>query len=192
MSIQWFGLAVREHRRYLIASVALFLVGTALGVALVAGGVDLLAELELDNLRQVFPAEPTVSFILVNNTRAFIVFLLGAFTLGLLTVLGLVVNGVLLGYVGGIAASNQGIGFVVLAIAPHGILELPALFAASAVAFRVVARVGARVLGRRSTVMSGDEWRRTAGFVVAAWVVLAVAAFVEIYVTFALVEALYG
>lgn len=192
MPLQWLGTAVRDHERYLLVSVALFAVGTALGVALVARGVDLLAELELDNFRQVFPAEPTVSFILLNNTRAFILFLLGAFTLGLLTVLGLVVNGVLLGYVGALAADNQGLGYVLLAIAPHGVLELPALFAASAVAFRLVARVGARVVGRRSTVMSGSEWRRTAGFVVAAWVVLAVAAVVEIHVTFRLVEALYG
>ncbi|WP_323191417.1 stage II sporulation protein M [Halostella sp. PRR32] len=192
MQFQWLSLALREHRRYLLVSVGLFLLGTVVGVGLVARGVDLLAELELDSLQQVFPAEPTVSFILVNNTRAFLVFLVGALSLGLITVLGLVVNGVLLGYVGALAAGNEGIGFVVLAIAPHGILELPALFAASAVAFRVVARAGARIAGRRSTVMSVDEWRRTAGFVAAAWVVLAVAAFVEIYVTFGLVEALYG
>jgi stage II sporulation protein M len=192
MPFQWLGTAVREHGRYLLLSVALFVVGVALGAALVARGVDLLAGLGLDNLSRVFPAEPTVAFILLNNTRAFVVFLLGAFTLGLLTVLGLVVNRVLLGYVGALAAGNRGIGYVLLAIAPHSVLELPALFAASAVAFRVVARVGARVVGGRSTVMTGDEWRRTAGLVVTAWFLLAVAAFVEIHVTFTLVEALYG
>lgn len=192
MAFQWLATAIREHRRYLLASVVLFLVGTVGGVALVARGVDLLAELGFDDIGRVFPSEPTVAFLLANNTRAFVVFLLGALTFGLVTAFGLLVNGLLLGYVGAVAASSEGIGFVILAVAPHGVLELPALFAASAVAFRLVARFVARVAGRRSSVMTGAEWRRTAGFVAAAWVVLAIAAFVEIHVTFALVDAVYG
>jgi len=192
MDLQWLGLAAREHRRHLLFSVALFLLGTLGGVGLVAEGVDLFAQLGLDGPGGVFPAEPTVPFLLANNTRAFAVFLLGALTLGLLTAFGLVVNGVLVGYVGAIAGSQQGLDFVVLAIAPHGILELPALFVASAVAFRVVARAALRVAGRRDTVQTRAEWRRTLGFVAAAWIALAVAAVVEIHVTFPLVEALYG
>jgi len=192
MDLRWLALAAREHRRYLRFSVALFLLGTVGGVALVAEGVDLFARLGFEGPSGVFPAEPTVPFLLANNTRAFAVFLLGALTLGLVTVLGLVVNGVLLGYVGAVAGSQQGVGFVVLAIAPHGVLELPALFAASAVAFRVVARTALRVAGRRETVQTRAEWRRTLGFVAVAWIALAVAAVVEIHVTFRLVEALYA
>ncbi|NHN46029.1 stage II sporulation protein M [Halostella sp. JP-L12] len=192
MSLQWLRVAAREHRSYVLFSIVLFALGTVGGVAIAERGIDLFARVGLGSGQSVFPSDPSVSFLLVNNTRAFVVFLLGALTLGLITAVGLLGNGILLGYVGAVAAAQEGLGFVVLAIAPHGVLELPALFAASAVAFRLVARTAARVAGRRSSVMTRDEWRRTLGFVAAAWLVLAVAAFVEIYVTFALVEAAYA
>ncbi|WP_162991448.1 stage II sporulation protein M [Halostella salina] len=192
MDLQWLALAAREHRRYLLFSLGVFLVGTLGGVGLVVQDVDLLAELGFSEIRGVIPGELTVLSLLANNTRAFAIMLLGALTLGLLTAFGLVVNGVLVGYVGAIAGGQQGLGFVLLAIAPHGVLELPALFVASAVAFRVVARTALRVAGRRDSVQTRAEWRRTLGFVAAAWIALAVAAVIEIHVTFPLVEALYG
>ena len=192
MSLQWLRVAVREHRSYFLFSVVLFLLGAVVGVAIADRGVDLFAQLGLGRGESVFPSEPSVSFLLVNNTRAFAVFLLGALSLGLITAVGLIGNGILLGYVGAVATAREGLGFVVLAVAPHGVLELPALFAASAVAFRVVARTAARIAGRRSSVQTREEWRRTLGYVAVAWLVLVVAAFVEIYVTFALVSAAYG
>lgn len=185
-------LAYREHRPYLAASAGLFALAVVGGVALQVGGVDLFAALGLGSLGELFPDRITAVTILVNNTRAFALFVAGALTGGLLTLFGLGFNGLVVGFVVADVVAQRGVAFVFVGLAPHGVLELPALFAAAAVSFRVVVRLGGRVFGDRDRVMSRAEWRRTGGFVLAAWVALAVAAFVEFYVTAALLDALFG
>lgn len=184
--------AYREHRPYLALSAGLFVAGFLAGVALFLQGIDLFAALGIGSFESLIPENVTAASILANNTRAFALMVVGVLTFGLLTVFGLVFNGLVIGYVAGAIAARRGIGFVLAGILPHGVLELPALFAAGAVAFRVVVRVRERIFGPRDRVMSGPEWRRTGAFVVAAWVLLLVAAVVEFYVTGALLNALFG
>jgi len=181
----------RDHRRYLALSTAVFAVGVVAGVAVYLQGIDLLARLGLDSLRDLFPENITVFTILINNTRAFGLMVLGAITGGLLTLFALLFNGLLIGFVLGGVAADRGIAFVFVGLVPHGIFELPALFAGAAVGLRVVHLTGKRLLGRRDRVLSRREWRETGLFLVGAWTVLAFAAFVEIHVTGTLLEVLF-
>ena len=184
-------LAGREHLPYALFSTALFLVGVVGGVALV-GRVDLFAALGVGDASGLFPETVTAVTILVNNTRAVALMVLGALTLGLLTALALVFNGVIVGYVAGGIAAERGLAFVVVGLAPHGILELPAIFVAAGVAFRVVHATALRVIGRREYVLGRAGWKRTGQLLVTAWVALLVAAVVEFYVTGTLLQALFG
>lgn len=180
-----------EHRRYVGVASILFAVGVAIGVALV-GRFDLFEWLGLSDLRDIFPGEITVASLWVNNARALLVMVLGALTGGLLTAFGLVVNGVLVGYIAVPIARQAGIGFILFGLVPHGVIELPAIFLGAAIAFRIVVNTGRRLLGRRDTVLGRDGWLRAGLLVLVALGMLLVAAVVEIYVTGALLEFLYG
>ena len=182
----------RDHRPFVAFSALVFLLGTLAGVGLDLSGVDLFGALGLDSVTDLFPETITAVTILLNNTRAFLLFVAGALTLGLLTVLALVFNGVVVGYVMSGAAAEKGFLFVVLGLVPHGVLELPALFVASGVAFRLVYVVPAYLIGRRNRVLNELDLKRTIALVGVAWVVLAVAAFVEFYVTGGILQAVFG
>lgn len=186
MSLAW-----REHWPYFKLAAGLFVVGTLLGVILAILDIDLLGALGFEELGDALPEELTTLAILLNNSIVFVLALLGVLTFGLLTAVIVVFNGLLVGFVVTPALEEAGIGFVVVAIVPHGVLELPAFFAAAAVAFRLLHRFVQRIRDRRDTLVSADERRRIGLYLVVAWIALAVAAVIEIHVSFRLVETLF-
>lgn len=210
--VGWYRAAWRDYRGYIAFTTVWFLGGAVVGAALSVTGVDFLALIGVENLRDVLPDVSGLSrfelflTILVNNSRAYAVFILGAASFGTFTLLALGFNGLLIGYVVIQAIETRGVLFVVLGIAPHGIFELPALFVAAAVAIRVVVRTLLRLSGpvlsssaapvwlppAQDSVMSRVEWRRTGLVVVTAYIVLAFAAAVEAFVTASLLAAVFG
>lgn len=183
-----------EHRPYVYWAAGLFVAATVLGVALGAAGVDLLELVGVDDLEDLLgdDVEFTVAFIVQNNTQAYLVMVAGAITVGSLTALVLVVNGVLVGWVVADAAAAEGIGLTLALILPHGILELPALFVGAGIGFRLVHVGLAYLRGTRGRLLRRDELARTLLLLAVGWVVLAVAAVVEVHVTPAIAEALFG
>jgi stage II sporulation protein M len=181
-----------EHRRYVWTAAGIFGLGILLGIALYVGEFDLWAALGVESPRDLFPGRITVVTLLLNNTIALAVMVAGALTLGLLTVFGLTFNGVLLGFLAVPIVQARGIDFLVVGILPHGVLELPSYFVAGGIGLRLVALAVLRVAGRRDHYLGWDGLRRVAILFAAAWVVLAVAAVIELFVTAALLEALYG
>jgi len=182
--------AWEEHRRYVAFSAVLFVLGVPVGAGLWARGVDLLALLGADGFEEVFPGELTVATLLLNNTRVFALLVIGALTGGLLSGGGLVFNGVFVGYVAAPLAVDAGVGFVLVGILPHGVPELLAFFVAAGVGFRIVRRAVDRLVGRSEVVLGRDGWRRVGVLLAAAWLLLAVAAVLEVHVTAALLGLL--
>lgn len=178
-------------RPYVIGAFSLFVAGIAVGVGMVAANVDLFAALGLQNLEDVIPADFTVWTILANNTRAFLLMIVGAITAGLLTVFGLLVNGILVGYVTAPVALSRGIDHVLVLLLPHGIFELPALFVAAGVGFRLVHMGVDRIRGKRDHLVTRQEGLGLVAVIAIAWVALALAAMIEVYVTPTLYELLY-
>ncbi|EMA37600.1 stage II sporulation protein M [Halobiforma nitratireducens] len=186
-----------EHRRYVWFSVGLFALGTAAGVALLLAGVNLLeivAELLQEDLFPELEEEEfqlTATFFIQNNTRPFLLSIVGALSLGLLTAFVMIFNGVVVGNVTAAVGGEVGFDFIVVGLTPHGIFELPALFIAAGVGFRLLYRFGERVAGSREALFTKPYLYRTIAFVVFGWLLLVLAAFVEAYVTPALLEALF-
>ncbi|ADB59045.1 protein of unknown function DUF95 transmembrane [Haloterrigena turkmenica DSM 5511] len=194
-----------EHRPYAWFSAALFAVGIGIGVALYAAGVDL-TELLLEMITEDFGEgelpgggvdpvgeitfEPTASFFIANNTPPFLAAIGGALTLGLVTLLIMVFNGLLIGNVAAVLGAETGPVLILALIGPHGIFELPALFIAAGVGFRFVHRVGQRIVGSRDALFTKAYLARTAVLVVFGWLLLVLAAFVEAYVTLLLADVL--
>ena len=143
--------------------------------------IEVLAPLGALNAPQI------MLLIFVNNAfKALVVVVLG-YTLGLVPFLFLVVNGLLIGLVVGDVASTAGPDMAIRALAPHGILEVPALLLASALGFRVALAVWRRLLGREGH--PGLDLRN--GLAVYAKVVLPalfVASVVESFVTPLLIQ----
>ncbi|WP_435334149.1 stage II sporulation protein M [Haloarchaeobius sp. TZWWS8] len=191
-SEQGLRLAWREHRPYVLASTVLFLLGVVFGVV-IWGRVDLFAALGFESLGDVLPQNPTATTIFLNNARVFLIFALAPITvLGiLLTVAGLLFNGVLVGYVATGVTGQVGLGFVLLALAPHGILELPALFVGSAIGFRLIAVPLFYLLGSRESLWTRGELERAGLLVVLGILVLGVAAVIEMHVTTWLLEQFF-
>ncbi|WP_255192736.1 stage II sporulation protein M [Natronobeatus ordinarius] len=189
-----------EHRPYVYFSVGLFAFGGLLGAALLAAGIDL-TELFLEALGEEFaPEDPgeefelelTATFFVVQNTPPFLFSIAGAITLGLFTAIIMLVNGLLIGNIALSMAAVVGVDFILVGLLPHGIFELPALFVAAGVGFRLVHRFGQRILGSREAFVTKAYLSRTAVLVVFAWLLLVVAAFVEAYLTPALLDALFA
>ncbi|OAQ52990.1 hypothetical protein HTG_09170 [Natrinema mahii] len=188
-----------EHSRFVGFAAGLFAVGVVVGALLLAAGYNLL-EIIADLLGQgLFPEEiadfsglELARFLLVNNTQAFLLSIVGALSLGLLTAWAMVFNGIIVGNVGAAIAGEVGLGFIIVGLLPHGIFELPALFIAAGVGFRLLYRVGQRLRGSRDAIFTKRYLYRTGLLVLAGWLLLVVAAFVEAFVTPALLEALFA
>lgn len=188
-----------EHSRYVGFAAGLFVLGVIVGVLLLAAGYNLL-EIIADLLGEsLFPEEvgefggfELAWFLVVNNTRAFFVSILGVLTLGLLTAWIILFNGIIVGNVSAAVAETVGLDYILVGLLPHGIFELPALFVAAGVGFRLLYRFGQRVLGSRDAVLTKPYLYRTTLLVLVGWLLLVVAAFVEAFVTSALLETLFA
>lgn len=194
-----------EHRLYVWFSTGLFALGIGFGVVLYAAGIDL-TELFLEMIMEEFGEdelpgdgeladeghlELSASFFIANNTPPFLAAIVGALTVGFLTVVIMVFNGILIGNIVAATGAEVGFGVVAALLVPHGIFELPALFVAAGVGFRFLHRAVQRILGTREALFTRSYLRRTAALVVFAWLVLVLAAFVEAYVTFLVADALF-
>lgn len=189
------GDAWDEHRNYVAFAAGLFGLGILLGAALAFAGYNLL-ELALEYLGEnplgdVEDEELTARFFIVNNSLPYFLSIAGAVSLGLYTAFVMVFNGVIVGNIGVAVTEAVGIDFLLVGILPHGVFELPALFIAAGVGFRLFHRFGQRVLGRRDAFLTKPYLYRTALLVVVGWLMLALAAVIEAHVTPALLDALF-
>ena len=187
-----------EHSRYVGFAAGLFAVGIVVGIALMVAGYNLLEIIQEVVGEPLFPDISDRSrlelaqFLLVNNSRAYLLSILGVLTLGLLTAWAMVFNGIIVGNVGAFIAGSVGVGYILVGLFPHGIFELPALFIAAGIGFRLLYRVGQRIRGTRDSIVTKRYLYRTGLLVLAGWLLLVVAAVVEAFITPALLEALFA
>lgn len=185
--------ATLAYTRHLVAAVGIFTIGILAGVGLVVGGVDLLAVIGIEDVTELFPEELTTVGIFVNNLQASLLMVLGGLTLGLLTAFALFANGVVVGYVATPAVAETGLFGTLLLLVPHGIFELPAVFIAAAIGFWIAVVLTDRIRGRREDLRpDSEEQRRLGALGGTAVLLLGVAAVVEVHVTPALFETVYG
>lgn len=191
-----------EHRRYVGFATVLFLVGVLIGIALVLAGYNLI-EFMLELLDEDLVVdeemmgeggqdlELSAQFFVLQNTPPFLLSIVGAVTIGLLTAAVMVFNGIILGNIAYAIGRETGFGLILALLLPHGIFELPALFIAAGVGFRLVYRFAQRILGRREAFVTKPYLYRTGLLVLFGYLVLLLAAVIEAYVTIAIAELLF-
>ncbi len=191
MVAEWVRREVRESARgwapYVGFAAGVFLVAAVLGAALgVERGAVPLAPFEVRGPGEPAPALDAVD-LFVNNSLVALWTVLSALLFGVPTLYIQLYNGLLLGSVTAVAAGRLGVITTVLSLAPHGVIELPAIWVAGGIGFRVTHLYWKIANGDRDRVsvprLLGESGLLFLGVVVA----LAVAALIEAVVTPALV-----
>jgi stage II sporulation protein M len=134
----------RRMNKYFIAAVAVFVAGFVLGV----DGSDRYSgfiQHQLKGLEQIagliqgkdHPQLWLFLLIFWNNFSKSLLFIYFGLIFGLLPISVLVVNGMILGYIGHAQAQHQSWWYVAKGILPHGIIEIPAVIVACAYGIRL-------------------------------------------------------
>jgi stage II sporulation protein M len=193
---------MRYMNKYLIAAIAVFLTGLLLGI----DGQDRYTNFiqqQMQGLQQIAAAvqgkeHPELwmfLYIFWNNVKTtLLVVFLGIF-FGVIPIAVLIVNGMVLGYVGSVQASTHSWWYVVEGVAPHGIIEIPAVIIACAYGIRlgfiVLKSLGALVIpgwGARVRAELAHVLKLTIPLAVVLALALLIAAGIESTVTYWIVK----
>lgn len=120
--------------------------------------------------------------IFLNNAFLSLLFLILGLAFGVLPVLFVAFNGYIVGVISHLVAQEKGLLFIILALFPHGILELPMVFLAAGIGLRLGLQVFAALIGRHTEIKK--EFKGGMRFYF-RWIVplLFVAAVVETFIT---------
>lgn len=139
------------------------------------------------NIEEMMGSPPSTLALnlFINNLQACIILFLGGVTFGLLTTFVLIANGVIVGAVAQIAMKLQGITFVIAALAPHGITELPALFISGALGFMLAREMRRELEGEGDAASEAGKYATI--FVQVVVPLLLIAAITEAFITPAII-----
>ena len=145
-----------------------------------------------DELGWITDLDPVlIAFVIfLNNAfKSFLAIVLGVFVI--VPIMFIVFNGYILGIVMCESARIEGLLYVVAAILPHGIIELPMVLLCAALGTRLGVMVLSRIVGRISTEEILSELKLSVSFYF-RWILplLFVAAVIETFITPAVLWAL--
>ena len=177
-----------ELRPYFLASVLLLAAGAAAGLATAAYAPDFsLARREtLGEFVRSFAglSKPYLALaIFLNNAVKTLLALVAGVLAGVPPLVLLLINGYVLGLVLHATVESRGLLSFVLAIAPHGILELPAVLLGASIGLMLGARALKRVFGKAAPGLAGDLGRGLRFFTAVIVPMLVLAALIETYFT---------
>jgi stage II sporulation protein M len=131
-----------------------------------------------------------MGYILLNNVAKSLGALLLGVAIGIPPIFFIAVNGFTLGLVAYDVEQTMGVGYVLAALIPHGVVELPAVILSSAMGIRIGIRVIERLRGEGGSVKA--EMRRCLkGYAVRVLPLLIVASALEVSITPAVVGLLF-
>jgi stage II sporulation protein M len=179
-------------RPYLIASIIFFGVGFAIGLMIVNRFPQMADSFEssLTGFVKIFRGLPKLRLfaaIFVNNTVKTLLAILLGLLFGVIPAGFLIVNGAALGVVMSLSTQSRGLWESLLSVLPHGVLELSAVFLGTAIGIMLGVSVMGRLFGKYQAKIGTELSQAFKFFYTVIVPLLLVAAFVEAYVTTALV-----
>lgn len=179
-------------RPYLTTSLVLFSVGAMVGLMVVNQFPHMTDSLEeslqafIKQFRGLPKLKLAAAIFLNNSVKTLAVILLGIF-FGLVPALFLIANGAALAVVLSLSAQSRGIWLSLLAIVPHGVLELPAVFLGTAIGLMMGASLTRKITAKSEIRIGAEISQAFRFFAIVIVPLLLAAALVEAYVTAALV-----
>ncbi len=126
---------------------------------------------------------PMIVFnIFTRNTFLSFISLVSGIGFGLIPLGFIALNGVLIGVVMQMAEEEMGSFFVIMAIIPHGIIELPMVILSSAIGLKLGQELLCMLIDRESNIKE-EFIKGIRTFTVLVIPLLLVAAFIEVYIT---------
>jgi stage II sporulation protein M len=146
-------------------------------------GEDLMKLFEKEVAGQIMGKDSLEIFVRLffNNLEACLLLFLGGASFGILTIFIMSLNGILIGSIMEIVHKDHSVAFVIAAILPHGIFEIPAFILSGALGILLAqSLIGEWYQGGDT---AEDAKRFTRLFVVYVMPLVAIAAFVEAFIT---------
>lgn len=178
-----------SSRKYFIAGVAAFTVSFAVGVlisAIFPGASEKLLEMLKDTYGGITTLDPFQRMLEIfkNNVNTCFIALLGGLVIGIIPFFIVAVNGTVLGILVELFFRKQGALFVIAAILPHGIIELPMVLISVGIGFRLGHAVFLAIRNQKTMHELMHELKLGVFFYIKIVVpLLLVAALIESYVT---------
>lgn len=183
---------LRELRPYIGASVCLLVLGTLLGALTGSRFLQLEPRFNesLKSFVQIFTGLPkpllALAIFLNNSLKTFAVMGLGLAG-GLVPAAFLLINGYALGLVFTVSTESRGIISSLVAIVPHGILEIPAVLLGTSIGMELGMYAIKRLFGHAHVDLKSETARALRFFAVVIIPLLFMAALVEAFITASLV-----
>lgn len=174
-----------SYKKWIIAATLLFVIGLVFSFAsptnFVSEEIGTLKDLgaTLSSLPPVF----TAIFIFVKNTSALLFSFALSPVLCLVPILALTFNAYVIAAVSVTAAEQESIGFVLAALLPHGVLEIPALIMGEAAALSFGAAVTLSLFRKEYRSQLLPNLKQNAKYLMVAIGLLIPAAIIEAFVT---------
>ena len=148
-----------------------------------AVGENLMKLFEKEVAGQIMGKDSTDIFVKLffNNLEACLLLFLGGASFGILTIFIMSLNGILIGSIMEIVHKEHSVAFVIAAILPHGIFEIPAFILSGALGVLLAQSLIAEWYQGGDT--AEDAKRFTQLFVVYVLPLVGIAAFVEAFIT---------
>jgi stage II sporulation protein M len=140
---------------------------------------------------QMFSAMPPwklAGAIFLNNAVKTILAILLGTVMGFVPGIFLLANGVALGIAFSLSIQTRGAWLSILAILPHGVIELPAVFLGTSIGLLLGMHTIKRLRGRSETAMPGELSRAMRFYCTVIAPLLLLAALVEAFITAAIVS----
>ncbi|MFC2012856.1 stage II sporulation protein M [Chloroflexota bacterium] len=175
-----------SYKRWLLVSTAIFVAGLLLGLVT---PVDLLMTDEamayIGELAEVIVpfSAATAVFIFVKNALVLLFSFALSPLLCLMPVLSLTLNGVVVTLLSGVVIQEESLGFLLMGLLPHGILEIPALIMGQAAALSFGVMVILAIFRREKRAALLPNLKQNLKYLAIAVALFLPAAFIETYVT---------
>ena len=176
-----------NYRLWIFIAIFLFSVGLALGIIALAGLTNLLSEdiAALERLGAMLRpfTFSTLIVILLKNVSALLLGFIFSPILCLMPILSLLVNGWAIAYVSSEVVGQKSLGFVLAALIPHGIFEIPAFILGQAAALSFGTLVLLAIFKKEKRSLLLPSLKQNARYLLIALVLLVPAAIMETYIT---------
>ncbi len=173
------------YKKWVFTAISLFVIGLACGLVTPSSAVveEIASFGELSTILISLPPLLTAILIFAKNASVLLLSFMLSPILCLMPILALTVNGFVLSAVAAMVAEQQTLGFVLAALLPHGIIELPALILgeAAALSFGVTVMLSPFRKEGRSLVL--PSFKQNLKYLIVALGLLLPAAIIETFVT---------
>lgn len=174
-------------KKYLIFTIIIFFCSTIIGITYASTSLSEpdLIELIDDQISGFIKDQPDyilALFIFFNNaSTCFLSIIFGLF-FGIFPFIVLILNGFLMGYLAYFAYLERGVAYPILALFPHGVIELTAVFICCALGLRIGVSFFKKITDLYTPIFP-EIINALKIFIYVSIPLLLIAAFIEIYIT---------